>query len=125
MMSQMGSADAPERSGASPAASTSLGRQFMSVMLTYFGFMLQKHRHRRKDRTPRSCCRVRTGLTEVLPPSGLSYRELPDDAKCYSWRGKCAITAAEARCDRASGQARTQKVRVKEKSYGCAVLRPS
>src|SRR5579885_791146 len=67
MMSQMGSPAAPARAEASPDGSTSLGRQFMSAMLTYFGFMLQKRRYRRKDRTRRSFRRARTASLTARP----------------------------------------------------------
>src|SRR5690348_441860 len=55
----------------------------------------------------------------------LSYRVLPGDAKCWSWRGKCAITTAKApAADRPRRRTRRSghEIRVKEEFHGCAVL---
>jgi hypothetical protein len=56
MMSQMGSAAAPlaERRSASPAPAAAVLLTFMSAILTYFVFMLQKQHLRRKDRTKKA-----------------------------------------------------------------------
>jgi hypothetical protein len=52
----MGSAAAPpaERRSASPTPPTAALLTFMSAMLTYFVFMLQKRHLRRKDRTKKT-----------------------------------------------------------------------
>jgi hypothetical protein len=46
----VGDVPAPDRSARLVPAAADLLFTFMSAMLTYFGFMLQKHRYGRKDR---------------------------------------------------------------------------
>jgi hypothetical protein len=92
MMSQIGSGGAPPaRRSASPAAT--VFAQFMSAMLTYFDFMLQKQGYERKDRTETA---LFSSKTAIGPVRTHSYRVLPPDAKYWNRREKCAITAANA-----------------------------
>src|SRR6185312_7851161 len=95
MMSQIGSAcpTAPPRRSVMLVPARALSLKFMSAMLTYFVFMLQKRPSGRKDRTERRLC---SGVERTLigPDRTHSYRVLPRDVKCGNGREKCAITTA-------------------------------
>src|SRR5215467_10329902 len=85
MMSQMGSAcpAVPARRSAMLVFALALSVKFMSAMLTYFVFMLQKRSCGRKDRTETVLFYPRkSGRTPIGPDRSHSYRVLPGDVKC-------------------------------------------
>src|SRR5579872_2552448 len=66
MMSQTGAADAAGTGAAKLAPAVAALFTFMSAMLTYFVFMLQKPRDRRNDRTKASCLRLQTLAPDIV-----------------------------------------------------------
>src|SRR5665213_2154044 len=86
MTSQIGSDDAgaaelPARSATLSAVAESLAFTFMSAMLTYFGFMLQKNVQGRKDRTETV---LLSDYGAIGPVRTHPYRLLPAEAKCWN-----------------------------------------
>src|SRR5690348_3058467 len=103
MMSQTGSVGTVSAPALVPALFTVLGRSvrppgaaavlsgflaltFMSAMLTYFDYMLQKPRQRRKDRTGKNPSAIVTFNRPVVRRPGQSYRVFSRDAKYWKWR---------------------------------------
>src|SRR5262249_8674747 len=97
MMSQMGSVEPPvplDRCGTLFSAVAVLVK-FMSAMLTYFAFMLQKRCYRRKDSADVVLfLSVASWGDPIGPFRPFSYRVLPRDVKCWRRPEKSAITAA-------------------------------
>src|SRR4029079_17530909 len=118
MMSRMGSAAAPpaERRSASPPPATATLLIFMSAILTYFVFMLQKQHPRRKDCTKKA----RFGLsTRGALEDVLSGR--PSHTGCPRLTQSVGIGAKNAPSQRQQAAATQGEGGI----HGCPVLWPA
>src|SRR4029078_13694594 len=118
MMSQMGSAAAPpaERRSASPPPATATLLIFMSAILTYFVFMLQKQHPRRKDCTKKGpfWTEHARALEDVLSRG-------PSHTGCHGLTQSVGIGAKNAPSQRQQAAATQGEGGI----HGCPVLLPA